>query len=79
MDLDILGTGTCYLFDEERLTEARSFDKTGDSVKVPLGIGRQTEILHMAYLDPKGKIKALSEKSILSPIRRLPLISWKSR
>lgn len=67
VDLDILGTGTCYLFDEERLTEDKSFDRTGDSVKVPLGIGRQTEILHMAYLDPKGKIKAaFGEKHFVS-------------
>lgn len=67
MDLDILGTGTCYLFDEERLTEDKSFDKTGSSVRVPLSIGRQEDILHMAYLDPKVKmLAAFGEKHFVS-------------
>lgn len=58
MDLDILGTGTCYLFDEEQLTEDKSFGQTGEPVKVPLKLNRQKGLLYVAYLDPKLKMRA---------------------
>lgn len=67
MDLDILGTGTCYLFDEERLTEDKSFGRTGEPMKVPLSIGRQESILYVAYLEPKLKMRAaFGEKHFVS-------------
>jgi len=58
MDLDILGTGTCYLFNEEQLTEDKSFERTGAPVRVPLKIDRMEGVLYVAYLNPKLKMRA---------------------
>lgn len=52
MDLDILGTGTRYLFDEKKLPEDKCFDNTGTSVPITLKKGTETALLHIAYLSP---------------------------
>ena len=49
MDLDLLGTGTRYLFDEKNVPEDKCFDQTGKSVSIKIGTGGQNE-LHLAYL-----------------------------
>lgn len=50
MDLDLLGTGTRYLFDEKNVPEDKCFDQTGKSVSVKIKTGKQKEQLHLAYL-----------------------------
>lgn len=49
MDLDLLGTGTRYLFDENNVPEDKCFDQTGRSVLVKIGSGKEMD-LHLAYL-----------------------------
>ncbi|MBD5513730.1 MAG: ParA family protein [Lachnospiraceae bacterium] len=52
MDLDILGTGTCYLFDETKLPEGKSFEVTGEAVPIELTKGAESALLHVVYLSP---------------------------
>lgn len=52
MDLDIWGTGTRYLFNEQKLPEDKCFDNTGTTVPIELKKDNETALLHMAYLSP---------------------------
>jgi len=55
MDLDILGTGTCYLFDEKKLPVEKCFNITKKSVMLELQLDKKLRSLHVAYLNPKLK------------------------
>lgn len=67
IDLDILGTGTCYLFKEGLLKEEKSFEKTGDTVEVVLKLRDEEESLHVAYLSPVLKTRfAYGDKHYLN-------------
>lgn len=59
MDLDVLGTGTCYLFGEDCLTENHCFEKTRKPVEIELKLEDETGSIYIAYLDPKLKNKYL--------------------
>lgn len=59
MDLDVLGTGTCYLFGEGRLTEERCFERTRKPVEIELELGDETGSIYIAYLNPKSKNRYL--------------------
>lgn len=52
IDLDILGTGTRYLFDENKLPEDKCFDITEKPVMIELKEGKETAPLYVAYLSP---------------------------
>lgn len=58
LDLDVMGTGTCYLFDEKRVDREHSFAVTGKPVGIPLVWDRQEKKLQVAYLDPSFKNQA---------------------
>ncbi len=60
MDLDILGTATSYLFDEEKLPKKLCFNNTGKTVEIDLSLDKETAVLHVAYLDPGFKNKNFS-------------------
>lgn len=59
IDLDVLGTGTAYLFGEGVLPETSSFDKEEALVEVPLELNKVKGSLYMAYLDPAMKIRSV--------------------
>ena len=59
MDLDVLGTGTCYLFGEGRLTEERCFEKTGKPQEVEIRQGEDAGSIHVAYLNPELKNRSV--------------------
>ncbi len=54
MDLDILGTGTSYLFDDKYTKEKKYFNLTKNAVKIPLHLkdGVRKEFLYAAFLEP---------------------------
>lgn len=58
MDLDILGTATSYLFEEGKLPNEESFDKTGKLKEIKLKLGGDTAILYVAYLSMEMKNSA---------------------
>lgn len=56
MDLDMLGTGTCYLFEDGKLPEEKCFEKTGKQVTVVLTDGAgETAQLYVTFLNPAFK------------------------
>lgn len=57
LDLDILGTATSYLFEEGKLPEEKSFDKTGETQEIELKSKSTGEIgtLHTGYLSAEMK------------------------
>lgn len=55
MDLDILGTGTCYLFDEKKMPIEKCFNYTQKPVSIELQLQRQQYTLYVAYLNPRLK------------------------
>lgn len=55
MDLDLLGTGTRYLFDEKNVPPDQCFDQTGKSVPVKIAYSSGDKILHLAYLSTSFK------------------------
>ena len=55
LDLDILGTATSYLFEEGKLPNEGSFDKTGELKGVELKSGDDVNKLHVGYLSPEMK------------------------
>lgn len=59
MDLDILGTATCFLFQEGLLPESKCFEKTEVPVEVPLTLEEETGSIYVAYLNPKLKIRSV--------------------
>lgn len=54
MDLDILGTGTCYLFDGKYTEGEKYFNRTKNAVKIPLHLKDDVrkEFLYAAFLEP---------------------------
>ncbi len=60
IDLDILGTATSYLFDEEKLPKELCFNNTGKTVEIELSLEEENGILHVAYLDPAFKNRNFS-------------------
>lgn len=59
LDLDVMGTGTGYLFDEKRVDREHSFAVTGKPVGISLTWEKQDKKLHVAYLDPSFKNQAV--------------------
>ncbi len=58
IDLDILGTATCYLFEEGRLPREKCFDYTRNPVKIELELEGEQNELYVAYLNPDFKNRA---------------------
>lgn len=50
LDLDVLGTATSYLFEDGKLPEGESFDKTSKTKEIELKSGREFESLYVGYL-----------------------------
>lgn len=59
-DLDILGTATSYLFDEEKLSKEKCFNNLAKAVEVELTLKDNTKSLYVAYLDPGFKNRDFS-------------------
>lgn len=60
LDLDILGTATSYLFDEDQLPNKDSFNKTGEPQKIVLKLNRRQQgTLHVGYISPEMKNNSL--------------------
>lgn len=59
MDLDVLGTGTCYLFQKGTLPEEKSFEKTEREQKVSLKLHGKRGDIHVAYLNPALKTRSV--------------------
>lgn len=59
IDLDVLGTGICYLFREGLLTEDNCFEKTGEAVEVQLEQQGKKESLYVAHLNPALKVRSV--------------------
>lgn len=55
LDLDVLGTATSYLFEEDKLPEEESFDKTGKTKTIILKFQGEEKILHVGYLSTEIK------------------------
>lgn len=55
MDLDILGTGTCYLFDDKKMPVEKCFNYTREPVKIDLQHGSMHRTLNVIYLNPRIK------------------------
>lgn len=60
LDLDILGTATSYLFDEEKLPREKCFNDTEEAVEIELTLEEETKSLYVAYLDSGFKNKDFS-------------------
>ncbi len=59
MDLDVLGTGTCFLFKDGVLTADNCFEKTESAVEVVLKLEKEEKSLYLAYLDPVRKVRSV--------------------
>lgn len=57
LDLDVLGTATSYLFEDGKLPEKESFDKTGKTKEIELTSKStgETGVLYVGYLGPEMK------------------------
>ena len=55
LDLDVLGTATSYLFEDGKLPEEESFDKTSKTKEIELKFGRASETLYVGYLSAAMK------------------------
>ncbi len=58
MDLDILGTGTSFLFKKTAFGKEKCFERTEEPVKVPLELNGEKRELYVTYLNPELKIRS---------------------